>query len=149
MGMPPDFIYRPAARRHLPDRAARRSGAVALLLHLLFLLPPMQETATPLRRGVDRGARRSRGTLFGLSVTFLANSVWNTEDQRARDGERRGPRHPRHGDLHRSLTGPPHDGLYKLIADYGEAVAGEWDTHGDGRLRHAGGSGAAQHLCAP
>jgi hypothetical protein len=79
------------------------------------------------------------GTLFMLSVTFLANSVWNSED-RAREtvnAEARSLRVMK--DYMGSMTGPSRDGLSRMIADYGGSVAAEWPT-----MHATGGSPAAE-----
>ncbi|MFT3988180.1 hypothetical protein [Aestuariivirga sp.] len=68
------------------------------------------------------------GTLFVLSVTFLANSVWATENQagEAVHAEARTLRVIR--TYMDSMTGPAHDTFLKLTQDYASASAAEWDT---------------------
>ena len=124
--MPPDFIYL------LPPVAIFATvfatvGAVALLLHLVFLLRPVQRIGKPFSE-VTPSVLAIAGTVFGLSVTFLANAVWNTED-RARETVNTEARSIAIMENYiEAMTGPSRDGLYKLIEDYGRAVAGEWDT---------------------
>jgi hypothetical protein len=135
--MPPDFIY------ELPPVAMFLSvlgvtGLIALGLHLAFML-------RSLRRLSDRLADLSPvvmtlcGTLFVLSVTFLANSIWQMED-RAREtinAEARGLRVIE--TYMEAMTGPSRDSFARIIASYGEAVAKEWPG-----MRSGAGPGDAE-----
>ena len=81
--MPPDFIYElPPAAMFLTVLGV--TGLIALGLHLLFMLRPLapsRATGWPILSPV---VMTLCGTLFVLSVTFLANSIWQMED-RARE----------------------------------------------------------------
>jgi hypothetical protein len=124
--MPPDFLY------DLPPvlifaTVFATVGAAALALHAVFLLPFMRPVGKPFAE-VTPSVLAIAGTVFGLSVTFLANAVWNTED-RARETVNTEARSIAIMENYiEAMTGPSRDGLYKLIQDYGTAVAGEWDT---------------------
>lgn len=67
------------------------------------------------------------GTLFVFSVTFLANSVWSTQDKAslAADEEARSLRIIR--TYMDAMTGPSRDGMDKLLQDYGHALVLEWN----------------------
>ena len=66
------------------------------------------------------------GTLFVLSVTFLANSIWQMED-RARETINSEARSLRVIQTYmESMTGPSRDSFTRIIAGYGTAVAAEW-----------------------
>ena len=105
-------------------------GLIALVLHVAFMLRPMQRFGKTFSE-VAPPVLAIAGTVFGLSVTFLANSVWTTED-RARETVNAEARSISIMENYiESLTGPTRDGLYKLIEDYGREVAGEWDTMAD------------------
>ena len=71
--MPPDFIY------DLPPvlifaTVLATVGVAALFLHLVFMLQPMMRVAKSFTE-VTPSVLAIAGTVFGLSVTFLANAV--------------------------------------------------------------------------
>jgi hypothetical protein len=103
------------------------TGMVALVLHLLLMVPPFGrlmarfELMSPVLQALT-------GTLFVLSVTFLASSVWATED-RARElvnQEARGL-HVVHVYMEQ-MTASSRNGFVKLLSDYADAVENEWET---------------------
>jgi hypothetical protein len=126
----PDFIFDlPALGIFLTVFAT--ASAVALLLHLLFCLRPMVERASRFGE-VSAAVITVCGALFGLSVTFLANSVWNTEDK-AREAVSAEARAIRVMEVYLDATQePPHTDLYRMLADYGRGVAEEWYSMADG-----------------
>jgi hypothetical protein len=126
----PDFIFDlPALGIFLTVFAT--VSVVALLLHLLFSLPPMVERAARFGE-VSAAVITVCGALFGLSVTFLANSVWNTEDK-AREAVSGEARAIRVMEVYLDATQePPHTDLYRMLADYGRGVAEEWYSMADG-----------------
>lgn len=126
----PDFIFDlPALGIFLTVFAT--VSAVAILLHLLFCLPPMVRLA-PRFGEVSAAVITVCGALFGLSVTFLANSVWNTEDK-AREAVSAEARAIRVMEVYLDATQePPHTDLYRMLASYGQGVAEEWHSMADG-----------------
>ena len=126
----PDFIFDlPALGIFLTVFAT--VSVVALLLHLLFSLPPMVERAARFGE-VSPAVVTVCGALFGLSVTFLANSVWNTEDK-AREAVSAEARAIRVMEVYLDATQePPHTDLYRMLANYGQGVAEEWHSMADG-----------------
>jgi hypothetical protein len=124
--MPPDFVYElPPAAMFLAVLGI--TGLVALGFHLLF-------AHSALRRIGERLADLSPvvmtlcGTLFVLSVTFLANAVWQAED-RARETVNAEARNLRVIETYMdAMTAPSREPLARIIASYGEAVASEWNT---------------------
>ena len=126
----PDFIFDlPALGIFLTVFAT--VSVVALLLHLLFSLPPMVERAARFGE-VSAAVITVCGALFGLSVTFLANSVWNTEDK-AREAVSAEARAIRVMEVYLDATQePPHTDLYLMLANYGQGVAEEWHSMADG-----------------
>lgn len=135
--MPPEFIY------FLPPVGIFAVvllvvGLVAAAMHVIFFLPGLRELGRHFTL-VTPAILAICGTVFGLSVTFLANSVWNTED-RARETVNAEARSVAIMENYiEAMTGPSRDGLYKLLADYGQAVKEEWTTMAD-----AGASGKAE-----
>ena len=122
--MPPDFIYSwPASGMFLAILAG--AGAIAILLHLLFLTRPLMN----LSKGVSDLSpvlMTLCGTLFVLSVTFLANSVWQVEND-ARETVNAEARSLKVIKIYMgSMTGPSHDSFVRLLAGYGSAAAREW-----------------------
>lgn len=112
------------------------TGVVALAVHLLFLAhrfsPPPLTDLSPVLQTLC-------GTLLVLSVTFMANTVWQTE-ARAREAVNAEARSIRLIRTYmKALTTPAHDGLLRLLADYGRAVAAEWPD-----MEVAGGSPEAE-----
>lgn len=126
MRVPPDLIYDlPPALLFLVVLAA--VGAVALLIQLVVRMPPIARSALQLAH-VTPAVSTISGAIFGLSMTFLANSVWNIEDK-AHDAVNAEARAIRVMELYMdSLTAPAYDGMSRLIASYGQAVAAEWDA---------------------
>ncbi|WP_421696159.1 hypothetical protein [Aestuariivirga sp.] len=101
-------------------------GAVALVIQLLLRINRVAKAA-PALGNMSTAVCTISGAIFGLSMTFLANAVWNTEDK-AREAVNTEARAIRVMDLYMdSLTTPAYDGMSRLIIDYGRAVAGEWD----------------------
>lgn len=126
MRVPPDFIYElsPPA---LFIVVLAGVGSVALLLQLVLRIPRVAKSAPQLAQ-MTTAVSTIAGAIFGLSMTFLANTVWNTED-RAHNAVNAEARAIRVMDLYMdSLTAPAYHGMSKLIADYGEAVKAEWDS---------------------
>ena len=126
----PDFIFDlPALGIFLTVFAT--VSVVAILLHLLFCLTPMAKQAGRFGE-VSPAIVTVCGALFGLSVTFLANSVWNTEDK-AREAVSAEARAIRVMEVYLDATQePPHTDLYRLLATYGQGVAEEWHSMADG-----------------
>jgi hypothetical protein len=131
--MPPDFLYRlPHGVMFLVILAA--VGGVALALHLLTERWPAKEAKQRLSE-LSPVTMTLSGTLFALSVTFLANSVWTTEDH-ARQMVNTEARDIRVMKLYMDqLTGPTQDGFDHLITAYANAVAAEWDGMTDPAMR--------------
>ena len=121
-------------------------GAIALALHLLIGRWPLKQLTQRLPE-LSPVTITLSGTLFGLSVTFLANSVWTTED-RARETVYAEARSIRVMEIYMdSMTGPSRDGLAHLISSYANAVADEWDAMDEPGARQCRRAGAEQHLC--
>lgn len=131
--MPPDFLYRlPHVAMFLVILAT--VGGVALALHLVAERWPGKEARLRLSE-LSPVIMTLSGTLFALSVTFLANSVWTTEDH-ARQMVNTEARDLRVMRLYMDqLTGPTEDGLDRLITAYANAVAGEWENMTDPQQR--------------
>lgn len=123
--MPPDFIYAlPQGGVFLVILAT--VGAIAFALHALVGRWPLNMVSQRLPE-LSPVIITLSGTLFGLSVTFLANSVWTTED-RARQTVNTEARDIRVMKVYlESLTGPSRDGLTHLITAYANAVDAEWN----------------------
>jgi len=126
MRVPPDFIYElPPTVLFLVVLAC--VGAVTMLIQVLAHLPRVLKAA-PQMAQMSTAVSTIAGAIFGLSMTFLANTVWTTEDA-AHNAVNAEARAIRVMDLYMdSLTAPAYDGMAKLIADYGEAVKGEWGS---------------------
>lgn len=128
MRLPPDFLYTLPA----PLIFAIILGLVAtaaLLVDGFFERKAGKHAGAEFSK-INTGVVSVSGAVFGLSMTFLANAVWNTQDQ-ARDTVNAEARAIRVMDVYMdSLTGPERDGLSKLLAEYGRAVAVEWDAMG-------------------
>mgnify|MGYP006281081903 CR=1 FL=1 len=127
--MPPEFVFA------LPPAGVfaiviGTVGVIALLLHGLFYLPRLGGLARDFA-AVSPVIVTITGTIFGLSVTFLANMVWNTEDRAQETVNTEARSIAIMENYIESMTGPSRDGLYKLIEDYGHATAGEWETMTD------------------
>lgn len=115
-------------------------GAISLLLLALFEMPAVQRVSKQFSE-VTTAVVTVTGALLALSVTFLANSVWNSEDK-ARETVYAEARSIRVMETYmEAMTGPSRDGLARLIGDYAKAVKAEWPGMGEG-----GASGAEQAL---
>lgn len=126
MRVPPDFIYE-LSPPVLFLVVLSAVGAAALLIQLVLRLPRVAGAAPQLAQ-MSTAVSTIAGAIFGLSMTFLANSVWTTEDK-AHNAVNAEARAVRVMDLYMdSLTAPAYDGMARLIADYGEAVKAEWDS---------------------
>ena len=127
--MPPDFVY------ELPPAAMFFSilgltGLVALGLHLLFMFKAAHHVCGRLA-DLSPVVTTLCGTLFVLSVTFLANSVWQTED-RARETVNAEARSLRVIETYMdAMTASSRDGFARIINTYGQAVGGEWRRMAD------------------
>jgi hypothetical protein len=128
MRLPPDFLYT------LPSPLIFAVilgvvASVALSVNAVFGRNAGKHAGAEFSK-INTGVVSVSGAVFGLSMTFLANAVWNTQDQ-ANDTLNAEARAIRVMDVYMdSLTGPERDGLAKLLADYGRAVAVEWDAMG-------------------
>lgn len=122
--MPPDFVYDwSEAGMFLFVMVV--TAAVSIILHLVFKLPAMMRASDSIA-DLSPVLQALCGTLFVLSVTFLANSVWHTED-RARETVNEEARSIQVMKTYmESMTGPSREGFGKLVRSYGEAVAVEW-----------------------
>lgn len=137
--MPPDIVFElPSAVIFLLVLAI--AGLVAFAFHVIIghaRFKGLNERLADLSPAIMTLC----GTIFFLSVTFLANSVWQTEDK-ARETVNVEARSLRiMQDYMDAMTGPARDGLSKLIADYGVAVADEWP-----HMRSGGSADAERHL---
>ena len=128
MRLPPDFLYAlPPGGSFLLILAV--VGTVALAIYSVFRLPWIRK-ASPRLSHINTAVGSVSGAIFGLSMTFLANAVWSIED-RARETVNAEARAIRVMDVYMdSMTGPARDGIARLLADYGRAVAAEWDAMG-------------------
>lgn len=126
MRVPPDFIYT-LAPPLLFVVVLATVGGVALLIQQVIRIERVAKAAPALAK-MSAAVTTIAGAIFGLSMTFLANAVWNTEDT-ARNAVNAEARAIRVMDLYMdSLTAPAYDGMSRLIENYGQAVAAEWDT---------------------
>jgi putative flippase GtrA len=102
-------------------------STVALLIQWAIRIPAIARAAPQLMH-VTPAVSTIAGAIFGLSMSFLANSVWNTEDG-AHNAVNSEARAIRVMALYiDSLTAPAYEGMSKLVADYGKAVAAEWTS---------------------
>jgi hypothetical protein len=131
--MPPDFIFAlPHGGMFLVILAV--VGSIALVLHVSIARWPLKGVSQRLPE-LSPAIITLCGTLFGLSVTFLANSVWTTED-RARQMVNTEARDIRVIKAYMDqLTGPTRDGFTHLITAYANAVEGEWTAMTDVEAR--------------
>lgn len=128
MRVPPDFLYTLPAPLIFAVIVGV-VGVVALLVDGFFERKAGKHAGAEFSR-INTGVVSVSGAVFGLSMTFLANAVWNTQDQ-ARDTVNAEARAIRVMDVYMdSLTAPARDGLSALLADYGHAVAREWEEMG-------------------
>lgn len=131
--MPPDIVY------ELPPVAMFLSilgctGQIALGLHLLFMWRPFRRFGGKLTE-LSPVIMTLCGTLFVLSVTFLANSIWQNED-RARETISVEARSLQVIKTYmESMTGPSRDSFARIIAGYGESVAREWPQMHTGAIQ--------------
>ncbi|WP_373502054.1 hypothetical protein [Aestuariivirga sp.] len=118
-------------------------GLIALALHLLFAWKPVRRASEHLA-DLSPVTMTLCGTVFGLSVAFLANSVWAMED-RARETVNAEARSIRVMQVYVSaMTASTQDSFARILQGYGQAVAREWDDMADmgpsadaeSRLRH-------------
>lgn len=122
--MPPDFIYSWSASGMFLAILVG-VGVTAILLHLVFFARPLAHLSKGL---VDLSPVLMTlcGTLFVLNVTFLANSVWQIEND-AREtvnAEARSLKVVR--TYMDAMTGPSRDGFARIIGNYAVAVEAEW-----------------------
>ena len=106
-------------------------GAVAFAIYSLLLLPPVRRASTGLIK-INTAVGSISGGVFGLSLAFLAHSVYSMED-RARDAVN-AEAHAVQGmttalDV---MTGPSRDGLVRLLEHDGTSVADEWSVMVEG-----------------
>lgn len=126
MRLPPDLVY-DLSPPLLFLLVLACVGAVALLIQAVVRIPPIVRAAPQLAL-ITPAVSTIAGAIFGLSMTFIANSVWNTEDS-AHNAVNSEARAIRVMDLYMdSLTAPAYNGMAKLIANYGQEVAAEWET---------------------
>lgn len=130
--LPPDFFYfLPPGQAFLAILAV--VAAVALLIEGVFRLPWIRKAAGDLSK-LNTAVGSVSGAVFGLSMAFLANSVWTIEDQ-ARETVNAEARAIQVIDIYMDSTaGPEHDGLARLFGEYGEATAAEWGSLADDGL---------------
>jgi hypothetical protein len=124
--MPPDFIYElPPVGIFLTVLAG--TGVIAFIFSKAVSLRRLKRVNEQLS-DLSPVIMTLCGTLFVLSVTFLANMVWMTED-RARETVNTEARSIRvMEDYMAAMTGPARDGLTRMIEDYGRSVAAEWKS---------------------
>ncbi len=110
-------------------------SAVAVLLHFAFRLPRLA--------GEEGKAKPSEnlqgvfGAMFALSMAFLANATWATDD-RAREAVNSEARAIRLMEIYSAPLGPDlGQRLDVLLSDYAEAAAREWKDMVDGRASEA------------
>lgn len=126
MRLPPDLVY-DLSPPLLFLLVLACVSAVAFLIQLAIRVPAVAQAAPELEK-ITPAVSTIAGAIFGLSMSFLANAVWNTEDS-AHNAVNSEARAIRLMELYMdSLTAPAYDGMSKLIANYGQAVAAEWDS---------------------
>lgn len=127
--MPPDFLFTmPLAGMFFTLLFA--VGLIALALHLLFAWRPVRRASEHLA-DLSPVTMTLCGTLFGLSVAFLANSVWATEDH-ARETVNAEARSIRVIQVYvTSMTAATQDSFGRIIEGYGHDVAREWGDMAD------------------
>ena len=105
-------------------------GVIAVALDTMFLLPRIRDARHTMTKMTTAVVTVSGG-IFGLAMSFLANSVWTTEDH-ARDAVYDEARAIEVVDIYLDYaTGPARDGILRIVNDYGKAVAAEWDSMGE------------------
>jgi hypothetical protein len=104
--------------------------ACALALDWIFMLgriKPLRGELTHLTTAVATVV----GAMFALSMSFLASSVWTTEDK-ARDTVYAEARAIDSINIYLDYAaGPVRNGILRNVNDYGRAVAAEWDNMAD------------------
>lgn len=106
------------------------TGAVALALHLIFFLPPVQRMS--IRIGdLSPILQNLAGTFFALSVAFLASAVWATEDRAREIVNDEALSIRRVSTYAQALSAPSRDTVQNLIRDYAKAVEREWPSMSD------------------
>ena len=106
------------------------TGAVAMALHLIFFLPPLQRMS--IRIGdLSPILQNLAGTFFALSVAFLASAVWATEDRAHEIVNDEALSIRRVSTYAQSLSGTSRDTVQSLIRDYAKAVQREWPSMSD------------------
>lgn len=106
------------------------TGAVALALHLIFFLPPLQRMSTRIGE-LSPILQNLAGTFFALSVAFLASAVWATEDRAHEIVNDEALSIRRVTTYAQSLSGPSRETIQSLIRDYAKAVQAEWPHMAD------------------
>lgn len=126
MRVPPDLVY--ALHPILLFLLVLASvGAVTLIIQRVVAMPSVARAA-PQLANITPAVSTIAGAIFGLSMSFLANAVWTTEDE-AQDAVNAEARAIRVMELYMdSLTAPAYDGMSRLLANYGQAVAAEWGS---------------------
>jgi len=114
------------------------TGIVAVVIHQVLKTAIAKRSLTRIS-DLSPMLQTLCGTLFVLSVTFLANTVWTTEDRAGEivHAEARSLRVIR--TYMDAMTGPAHDAFLKLTQDYAAASAAEWET-----MAEQGGSPQAE-----
>lgn len=122
--MPPDFLYSWSASGMFLAILAMVS-ITAFLLHFLFFVRPLARLSTSVA-DLSPVLMTLCGTLFVLNVTFLANSVWQIEND-ARETVNAEARSLKVIKTYMdAMTGPSRDGFSRIIGNYAQAVVGEW-----------------------
>jgi hypothetical protein len=135
--MPPEFLYH-WTQGGMFLFVLIFTGIVAFVFHCVLLLAPVKRALVPIA-SLSPVLQTLCGTLFVLSVTFLANTVWHTEDRAIEtvNSEARSLR-VIHTYLD-SMTGPSHDSIARFMEGYAKATAAEWNG-----MAEIGGSPAAE-----
>ncbi len=122
--MPPDFIYAWSATGMFLIILAG-VGITALLLHAACFARPLASLSKRLA-DLSPVLMTLCGTLFVLNVTFLANSVWQIEND-ARETVNAEARSLKVIRIYMdAMTGPSREGFGRIIEGYAQAVAAEW-----------------------
>ena len=106
------------------------TGAVALALHQIFFLPPLQRMSNRIGE-LSPILQNLAGTFFALSVAFLASAVWATEDRAHEIVNDEALSIRRVSIYAQSLSGPSRETIQSLIQDYAKAVQAEWPSMAD------------------
>ncbi|MFN0191760.1 MAG: DUF4239 domain-containing protein [Aestuariivirga sp.] len=138
--MPPDFLYS-WSQGGVFLFLLLVTGLIACAMHGILLAKPVKRAILSLA-ALSPVLQTLCGTLFVLSVTFLASTVWHTED---RAGETVNTEARSIRVIHTYLdqmTGPSQESLSRLIIGYAKATADEWD----GMAQHGGSPAAEEAL---